>query len=198
MSRDEIVQLLSSAIDFLSDSSLPSELTTISTKLADYRQQFHSITGYLDLCAFSLHYVAVIFLDECVHLTSAGAAVASYSYDIHIFIHSSYSFIHIHIIHHIQSWRPATTLHPFNSLFSRTTWVSRYQTAKNLSGCESRDKGVSGWQWHQVDHMQTICTSLQTDNHTNTSCSSWCPTNSVKPLKTKISQSWFILFWQTG
>ena len=26
-----------------------------------------------------------------------------------------------------------------------------------------------GWQWHQLDHMQTICTSLQTDNHTNTS-----------------------------
>jgi len=23
-------------------------------------------------------------------------------------------------------------------------------------------------QWHQLDHMQTICTSLQTDNHTNT------------------------------
>jgi len=26
-----------------------------------------------------------------------------------------------------------------------------------------------GWQWHQLDRMQTICTSLQTDNHTNTS-----------------------------
>ena len=24
-------------------------------------------------------------------------------------------------------------------------------------------------QWHQLDHMQTICTSLQTDNHTDTS-----------------------------
>jgi len=24
-------------------------------------------------------------------------------------------------------------------------------------------------QWHPLDHMQTICTSLQTDNHTNTS-----------------------------
>jgi len=37
-------------------------------------------------------------------------------------------------------------------------------------------------QWHQLDHMQTICTSLQTDNHTNTSSlnflqagfSPWC------------------------
>ena len=24
-------------------------------------------------------------------------------------------------------------------------------------------------EWHQLDHMQTICTSLQTDNHTSTS-----------------------------
>ena len=22
-----------------------------------------------------------------------------------------------------------------------------------------------GWQWHQLDHMQIICTTLQTDNH---------------------------------
>jgi len=26
-----------------------------------------------------------------------------------------------------------------------------------------------GWQWHQLDHMQIICTSLQTYNHTGTS-----------------------------
>jgi len=26
-----------------------------------------------------------------------------------------------------------------------------------------------GWQWHQLDHMQIICTSLQTDNHARTS-----------------------------
>ena len=25
------------------------------------------------------------------------------------------------------------------------------------------------WQWHRLDHMQIICTSLQTDNHTSTS-----------------------------
>jgi len=34
---------------------------------------------------------------------------------------------------------------------------------------QSRDNGVLGWQWHQLDNMQTICTLLQTDNHTNTS-----------------------------
>ena len=26
-----------------------------------------------------------------------------------------------------------------------------------------------GWQWHQLDHMQVICTSLQIDNHASTS-----------------------------
>jgi len=25
------------------------------------------------------------------------------------------------------------------------------------------------WQWHQLDHMQITCTSLQTDNHASTS-----------------------------
>jgi len=25
------------------------------------------------------------------------------------------------------------------------------------------------WQWHQLDHMQIICTSLQTDNNAITS-----------------------------
>jgi len=48
-----------------------------------------------------------------------------------------------------------------------------------------------GWQWHQLDYVQIIGTSLQTDNHASTSslnflqagCSSWCPTDSVKVLK---------------
>ena len=28
---------------------------------------------------------------------------------------------------------------------------------------------MTGWQWHQLNHMQIICTSLQTDNHESTS-----------------------------
>jgi len=67
----------------------------------------------------------------------------------------------------------------FNGLFSKTTWVSRYQNGKtSLDLNEARDDGVLGLQWHQLDFslcknpsviMQTICTTLQTDNHTNTS-----------------------------
>ena len=38
-----------------------------------------------------------------------------------------------------------TTLHPFNGLFSRTTWVSRYKIGKNsLDLNEARDDGVLG------------------------------------------------------
>jgi len=44
--------------------------------------------------------------------------------------------------------------------------VSWYQKGKtNLDFTEARD---SEWLWHQLGHMQ-ICTSLQTDNHANTS-----------------------------
>ena len=56
-------------------------------------------------------------------------------------------------------------LQPFYGLFSRTTWVSRYQKGKtNLDITGARD---SEWQWHQLGHMQ-VCTSLQTDNHATT------------------------------
>ena len=77
---------------------------------------------------------------------------------------------------------------PFNGLFSRTTWVSRYQKGKtNLDFTGARD---SEWQWHQLGHMQ-VCTLLQTDNHASTpplcflqaGCPSCHPTNSVKALK---------------
>jgi len=54
---------------------------------------------------------------------------------------------------------------PFNSPFSRTARVSRYQKGKtNLDFTEAKD---SEWLWHQLGHMQ-VCTSLQTDNHAST------------------------------
>ena len=81
-----------------------------------------------------------------------------------------------------------TYTHPFNSPFSGTTQVSRYQKGKtNLDFTEARD---SEWQWQQQGHMQ-VCTSFQTDNHASTAplsflqagCPSCRPTNSVKALK---------------
>ena len=64
--------------------------------------------------------------------------------------------------------------------------MSQYQKGKtNLDFTEARDS-----EWHQLGHMQ-VCTSLQTDNHANTSplsflhagCPSCSPTNSVRALK---------------
>ena len=54
---------------------------------------------------------------------------------------------------------------------------------------------MMGWQWNQMDHMQIICTSLQTDNHASTSplrflqagCPSCCPANSVKAMSVCLS-----------
>ena len=90
-----------------------------------------------------------------------------------------------------EKGRPAHThIHPFNSPFSGTTQVSRYQKGKtNLDFTEVRD---SDWQWHQPGHMQ-VGTLLQTDNHTSTpplcflqaGCPSCRPTNSVKARKAK-------------
>ena len=73
----------------------------------------------------------------------------------------------------------------FNGLFSRTTWVGRYQKDKPFWIFWSRDDGVA------ADHMQVTCTSLQTENHASISslkflpaeCPSCHPTNSVKALK---------------
>ena len=85
-------------------------------------------------------------------------------------------------------------LHPFNGLFFRTTWVSQYQQGKtSLDLIEARDDGVWGWEWRQLDNMQTICTFHQTDNHTNTSSlkflqarrSSWRPTDVSEHYRTE-------------
>ena len=82
-------------------------------------------------------------------------------------------------------------LQPCNGLFSRTTWLSWHQKGNtSLDLNKASDDGIWGWQWHQLDHMQTIYTSVQTDNHTNTSSlnflqagrSSWHTTNSVKAI----------------
>jgi len=55
----------------------------------------------------------------------------------------------------------------FQDYVCKPAGTRKVRTSLDLN--EARDRGVLGWQWHQLDHMQTICTSLQTDNHTNTS-----------------------------
>jgi len=77
-------------------------------------------------------------------------------------------------------------LHLFNGLSSRTTWVGRFQKGKtSLDLNDARDDGGLGWQWHQLDHMQTVCTSLQADNHTNTSSLNFCRPDALSDAQPK-------------
>ena len=52
-----------------------------------------------------------------------------------------------------------------NGLFSMTSWYQKGKTSLDLN--EARNDGVLGTQWHQLDHMQTICITPNT-THTNT------------------------------
>ena len=80
-----------------------------------------------------------------------------------------------------------TLLQPFNGLFSRTTWVSRYQKGKtNLDFTGARD---SEWQWHQLGHMQ-VCTSLQTDNHASTPPLSFYRPDALPAAQPTASKHW--------
>ena len=45
--------------------------------------------------------------------------------------------------------------------------ISWHQKGKPFSILLEQE--MMGWQWHQLDHMQIICTSHQTDNHAITS-----------------------------
>ena len=56
-----------------------------------------------------------------------------------------------------------TVLRPF----VRTTRVSQYRKDKSFWILLKQD--MIGWQWHWLDHIQIICTSLPTDNHASSS-----------------------------
>ena len=47
-----------------------------------------------------------------------------------------------------------------------------------------------GWQWHQLDHMQIICTTLQTDNHANTSPLSFYRPDALPATQPTASKHW--------
>jgi len=53
------------------------------------------------------------------------------------------------------------------AFLSRITRVSQHQKGKPF--WILLEQKMMGRQWHQLDHMQVICTLLQTDNHASTS-----------------------------
>jgi len=53
-------------------------------------------------------------------------------------------------------------LHPFNGLFSRTTWVSRHKKGKPFWILQQQE--MMGWHWHQMDQseLKVISTKPET------------------------------------
>ena len=49
---------------------------------------------------------------------------------------------------------------------------------------------MMGWQWHQMDHMQIICTSLQVDNHACTSSLDFYRLNVLPDAQPTVSTHW--------
>jgi len=47
-----------------------------------------------------------------------------------------------------------------------------------------------GWQWHQLDHMQIICTLLQTDNHASTSSLIILQADALPDAQPTVSKHW--------
>jgi len=78
-------------------------------------------------------------------------------YVIKITVQCVKNYIFVLLLHYIH----------LTAFFSRTTWVSRHQKGKPF--WILLEEEMTGWQWHQLDHIQIICTSLHTDNHASTS-----------------------------
>ena len=65
--------------------------------------------------------------------------------------------------------------------FCGTTWSSLHLKGKPFWILMKQE--MMRWQWHQLDHMQIICTSLQTPHHSAFYGPDAFPSNSVKALK---------------
>jgi len=49
---------------------------------------------------------------------------------------------------------------------------------------------MMGWQWRQLDHVQIICTSLQTDNHVSNSPLSFYRPDALTATQPTVSKHW--------
>jgi len=74
------------------------------------------------------------------------------------------------------------------AVFSRRTWVSQHQKCKPFWILLEQE--MMGWQWHQLYHMEIICTLLQTDNHASTSPLSFYMTDALPAAQPTVSKHW--------
>jgi len=77
-------------------------------------------------------------------------------------------------------------LDPFYGLFSKTTWVSRARKVEPFWILIKQE--MMGWQWHQLDHMEIICTSFKTENDASISSLSFYRPDAVPDAQTRVSK----------
>ena len=58
--------------------------------------------------------------------------------------------------------------HYYNNLVCVQDYLGR-PIPEGYTILDSTEAEMMEWQWHQLDHMQVICTLLQTDNHVSNS-----------------------------
>jgi len=66
-----------------------------------------------------------------------------------------------------------TTTTSFNGLFSRTIWVIWHQKGKPFWILMEQE--TMRWQWHQLDHVQIICTSHHASTPPLSFFTGWMP-----------------------
>jgi len=49
---------------------------------------------------------------------------------------------------------------------------------------------LMGWQWHQLDHMQIICSLQKTDNHASTSSLVFYRLDALPAVQPTASKHW--------
>jgi len=129
--------------------------------------------------------------------------LANVNYFQHSFTDRFTEILSLYLWHRIPHTHARTHTHAFNGLFSRTTWVSQNQKGKtSLDLYEARGDGVLEWQWHQLDHIQTIFLSFQEDSHTYTSSLNFYRPDALPDAQPTVSEHWMqealkaLLLWK--
>jgi len=153
----------------------------------------HNFTWNMGVCVF-LHFSSNMMTDVVI---SVILVEVCWVHQVSDFIQNSKVSLS-HSKHDI--WNQVIQPDPSITLFWLTDWhqFNGLFFQDNLGNLDFKKQEIMGWQWHQLDHMQIICTSLQTDNYASTSslnflqarCSSWCQTNSFKALKATVYTVW--------
>jgi len=78
-------------------------------------------------------------------------------------------------------------LHPSN-VFFWDNLVSQHQKSEPFWILLEQE--IMEWQWHQLDHMEIICTLLQTDNHASTSPLSFYRLDALPAAQPTASKHW--------